>query len=161
MSSKSSRKYFEFPLVGSDKKRVHQLINTEFDRFLRHTGNALTNKDREHLRKMALDQLASFMSELSDNKVRWSLDSNVITVHVQSKIDNLSRQMIEPLPIAERNKYRFTQRSNRWDCVYDSTNPKSLSYDKFKERVYTVMFNAVSTAAFYAVDSWVNNGGGK
>lgn len=151
---KSLRNYFEYPLLSSDKEKIQSIIKHEFDKYLHHNMQALNASEYEHLRRMAVDQLSEFMTELSDEKTRWSLDSNVITIRIQSRGKKLSRRTIENLSREKRDCYRFIQKSNKWECHYCTKTRDGISYDEFKQEVYSQMFSATSTAAFYAIDSW-------
>lgn len=151
---KSKRSYFEYPFTDKNKEKIQDIINNEFDKYLNHTANYLSKEDREHLRRLAVDQLSEFMSELSDEKVRWSLESNIITIKVQSHGPRINRQTIESKPDSVKSNYRFIQKSNKWECFFDKSKSLGIPYDEFRLEVYKHVYKAASTAAFYAIDSW-------
>lgn len=153
-SSKSSRNYFEYALVSSDKVKIKKIIENEFDKFSEHNHLKLSDTDREKLRRLAIEQLSEYMSELSEEKTRWSLDGNIITVKVQTKLNNISKFVLDKKKLSEQENYRFIQKSNKWELIFDPTKKIGIPYNKFNITIYSQMFNAASTAAFYAIVSW-------
>ena len=151
---KSSRSYFEYPLTKTNKGKISEIIDDEFNRFLKHNMTSMDEATREKLRRMAVDQLSEYMSELSDEKTRWNLDGSVITVHVQTKLDNVAKADLERKKLDERDKYRFIQRSNKWELIYEDSKETGIPYSAFSKEVYRQMYEAAGTAAFYAIDSW-------
>lgn len=157
MSLSSKQEFFEFPLSEEQKTKVNDIINNEFDKYLRRNALAISDKDRNTLHNRVTDQLSAYMTELTDNKIRWSLASEVITIKVkhpntkdtQSKIKRYSEKM--------QSNYRFIEKSNKWEYLKDTSkndNKPGITYSEFTQRVYKELFSSASTAAFYGIASW-------
>ena len=157
MALSSKREFFEFPLEQEHKDKITELIDNEFDKYLKRHALSLTEKKREVLRRRVNDQLSEYMTELSDNKIRWSLASEVITIKVKHTNTDDSQSKIKRYSKKMQSNYRFIEKSNKWEYLKDTKtkgDKPGISYDEFVQRVYDELYLSATTAAFYGIASW-------
>lgn len=157
MTVTNKREFFEFPFEQEHKNKITEVIDKEFNKYIQRNGVRLPIKEREALRRQVNDQLSEYMTELSDNKIRWSLASEVITIKVKHTNTTDSQSKIKRYSEKMKNNYRFIEKSNKWEYLKDLSRKDEkpgISYDEFVQKVYEELYSSASTAAFYGIASW-------
>lgn len=144
---------YEVSFTLRQLKKIEERINSTIDAYLiKNPESIVSEKEKEHLVGQAKDQLTVFIQSLSGTNEKWSMAHKKIPIVVQAPKSKHKKDLMSALGPQIEDK--FYKQKGSW-YLYDGETTEGFTYQNFVKELYNEIYEGASTAAFYAIDSFV------
>lgn len=142
---------YEIKFTDTDRTLYKKNINQVFNKYMERNGVSLPRDRQKILMLKTIDQFEEFVTYINKLKERWNFSHEIIPVLVYSEVENTKNTLISD----DNKKLNFFYKNELW-YARQTDSKEGYSLCEFKSKVKEFLIPQLCTAAFYAIDSYVD-----
>lgn len=145
---------YQIPFTVRQLKIIDKNIEETLESYLKKNPDEFVSANEiEHLKGMAKDQLTVYIQSLANSSERWSMSHKKLGVLIKSSSKLMKKDLISMLDNPKEDY--FSNKDGSW-VLSNKSDKSAMSFSDFSKEIYKDLYESASTAAFYAIESFVN-----